>query len=272
MPLMNLAMVISLLLGVLVPSAVPLPLVTTGAVRDGRTVALTFDDGPDLVTTPILLDYLDDLGLKVTFFVVGRRIAHSWRAREVLAEEYRRGHAIGNHSFSHPVMSRIPPDSQVKELVTTQELVRRVLGVKTRIYRPPYGVLTRYIRHWLAKKGYTIVMWNLDSNDPFDHSAAKVYEYVMKYLSIKEGGILLFHDTHIWSVSAVPAIVKEMMRRNCALIARGEQPVYFTGLDRFGVRPGAKNVMPTDEELARAEAQYARMVDYCKSLDAEGTR
>jgi len=104
----------------------------------GGKIALTFDDGPDPRTTPLILDTLREHDLKATFFVVGRRVAQNPGLLRRIVEE---GHTIGNHTYYHADMSRLSPKEMRRELRSTQKAVDDALGHHHRmtLMRPPYG-------------------------------------------------------------------------------------------------------------------------------------
>ncbi|MEU6550504.1 bifunctional polysaccharide deacetylase/glycosyltransferase family 2 protein [Streptomyces sp. NPDC046915] len=107
----------------------------TAGVKD-RTVALTFDDGPDPVWTPRILDVLRRDHVHATFFVVGTQVvAHPELVRRIVAE----GHQIGIHTFTHPDLARIAPWQRSLELRETQLAVAGAAGVTTALLRPPYS-------------------------------------------------------------------------------------------------------------------------------------
>ncbi len=101
-----------------------------------RVVALTFDDGPSAVRTPPLLDLLDSLQVKATFFMLGQKMEqHPAVAREV----FERGHLIGNHSYDHPRMYFRSPAFMKDQILRTDSLIRSLGQVEVTYFRPPYS-------------------------------------------------------------------------------------------------------------------------------------
>jgi peptidoglycan/xylan/chitin deacetylase (PgdA/CDA1 family) len=138
----------------------------------GRVVALTFDDGPG-PDTPALLDVLRERAVRATFFVTGAHVtAYPDLARRIVAE----GHAVGNHTYSHPQdvpgstprgnFDRLPPDEQARQLDDTTRRVASVTGVTPRCFRAPGGwhfsVTTQRLA---AERGLAVVHWTVDSED-----------------------------------------------------------------------------------------------------------
>ena len=99
-------------------------------------VALTFDDGPHSVYTPILLDGLKERGIKATFFLMGKNIQGKEDIVKRMAEE---GHLIGNHTYSHVQLSRLPMEKAREEVEKTNEEIYEITGEYPVYLRPPYG-------------------------------------------------------------------------------------------------------------------------------------
>ncbi|WP_083975450.1 bifunctional polysaccharide deacetylase/glycosyltransferase family 2 protein [Herbidospora daliensis] len=134
-----------------------------------RTVALTFDDGPDPVWTPRVLDVLDEHGAKATFFVVGSKVAeHPDLTRRIVAE----GHELGNHTYSHADLREVPGWRLRLESSLTQRALAGATGLHTTLARPPYSgpAAETTARQWeamkeLAAEGHLIVLSDLDAKD-----------------------------------------------------------------------------------------------------------
>ncbi len=242
----------------------------------GRKVTFTFDDGPSHRTTPLLLENLANWDVRATFFVVGRRVGGNSpiaeRNREVLREEVRQGHIIGSHSYSHPMFYGLEPKSQLREIVAAEAAIRRVTGLTVRVYRPPYGALTRFAARQLQKRGYAVADWNLATGDPFGRSVAKVLATAMKKLRKHQGGIFLMHDTYGWSAAAVPLIVRAILLESCVLLERGERPYLVVSLEHFLVPQGAERPV-LDERLRREARDWAEKTEnLCRHWGRETKR
>ena len=108
------------------------------ASAEVNEVGLTFDDGPDPSATPRVLDLLDEAGARATFFVIGERGAHH---RRLLEDIVRRGHRLGNHTWSHPkAFFFLTPGRIREEIARTQELLDDVSGVPAAWFRAPAGI------------------------------------------------------------------------------------------------------------------------------------
>ena len=123
--------------------------------KNRKVVALTFDDGPNPTTTTQALDTLSKYGIKATFFVLGKNVAGN---EEILKRMKSDGHVIGNHSWSHPVLSKLSLDEAKKQITDTEAALTKVLGSSSKLMRPPYGAITDDIRNSLD---LSFIMWNV---------------------------------------------------------------------------------------------------------------
>ncbi len=168
---------------VLGPAVVRLPAAATGA----KEVALTFDDGPTPYTAEIL-DVLRERKVKATFFLCGAAAeANPELARRIRAE----GHAIGNHTYSHPYLHMMSREAIASEIDRTQDVLERVTGERPTMFRPPFGV--RWFPLWpvLEERKLEMVLWTARGRDG-SLDPAVIEKDVLGRL--EPGGILLLHD------------------------------------------------------------------------------
>lgn len=153
-------------------------------------VALTFDDGPDPVITPRVLDLLDAHQAQGSFFcVAGEVLRHAALAREIVA----RGHDVENHSFAHSTLLGLRGlRGMVREIGDAQHAIADVTGVLPLFFRPPFGVRTPFTEPALARLGLACVGWNLRSYDTVDMNGERVAQRVLR--RIEPGSIVLLHD------------------------------------------------------------------------------
>lgn len=171
--------------------------------RAGR-VALTFDDGPDPVWTPVILDVLDTYDIKATFFVNGMRVAEY---PEVAREVLRRGHSLQNHGYGHHLMTSLGETDVRREIVRSAETIARQTGVTPACFRPPYGKFDDRTAAIAAEAGEEIVLWTVDSADYFYQSAAEEIQQTLR--DLHEGDVILMHDRFGESLrQALPVIIE----------------------------------------------------------------
>ncbi|KAF7732267.1 chitin deacetylase [Apophysomyces ossiformis] len=160
--------------------------------------ALTYDDGPT-AATPALLDYLDSLKVKATFFVIGGQVI---QYPEILQRIHKAGHEIGLHTWSHSMLTSQTTDQIVAELKWTELAVKEVIGVSPKFMRPAYGDMDNRVRDIVKQLGFIPVIWNYDTFDwklgtPGTDQAsieAKAKEWAAAAATAPEGGVSLEHD------------------------------------------------------------------------------
>jgi peptidoglycan-N-acetylglucosamine deacetylase len=158
--------------------------------RDVRRIALTFDDGPDPMRTPKLLDALAELDVKGTFFVVGDRVDAN---PSLCARIAREGHEVGNHTYSHRYLPLAPARSVERELRATDRAIEGAIGRVPAIARPPYGGRSPWTVRAFARLAKRLVLWDVNSFDWKGKPPPEVAERVLE--RVKPGSIVLFHDT-----------------------------------------------------------------------------
>lgn len=192
--------------------------------RRYRLVALTFDDGPDSVYTPRVLDALKRYGAKATFYLVGKRAA----ARpDLVARMIAEGHEIGNHSWDHAQLTKLSPARVHAELADTHKLLRRLSGKPVRTFRPPYGALNAVVMKEARALGYKTVLWNVDS---LDWKATVTRDDVLENVlpRVKPGAIILQHSAGgkgedlTNTVEALPLMIKTLRGQGYRLVTISE--------------------------------------------------
>lgn len=150
----------------------------------GKTVYLTFDDGPIPEETPWVLDVLDRFGIKATFFMVGDNVR---RYPELLEEVRRRGHSVGNHTMHHLQGMKTITSRYLADVEEAQALIR------TTLFRPPHGLLRWEQSHAIRAK-YNLIMYDLVTRDySRKMSPEQVLDNVKRYA--RNGSIIVFHDS-----------------------------------------------------------------------------
>ena len=167
--------------------------------KNRKVVALTFDDGPNPATTNQALDTLSKYGIKATFFVLGKNVSGN---EEILKRMKADGHVIGNHSWSHPVLSKLSLDEAKKQITDTEDALTKVLGSSSKLMRPPYGAITDDIRNSLD---LSFIMWDVDSLDWKSKNETAILTEVQR--QVKNGSIILMHDIHVETVHALPKVI-----------------------------------------------------------------
>src|SRR5262249_4305718 len=181
--------------------------------RAGRSLRLTFDDGPDPERTPRVLDRLAELGATATFFVIG---ANAEKRPDLVRRIVDEGHALGHHSFTHSSPPRTSATKLMDEVRRTRELLAGIVGFAPRLFRPPRGQLTgaKLARLWLA--GQKVVLWNVDPRD-FACSTAADLRAVLVGRTPEAGDIVLLHDDSPHVLPVLPDLARAVTQRGLAL-------------------------------------------------------
>lgn len=152
--------------------------------KAGKTLFLTFDDGPTPKITEKVLNILDSYKAKATFFCLGRNVE---RHPDIYTEILQRGHGTGNHTYSHLKGWKTDNPQYFEDI----ELARKY--IKSKLFRPPYGQIRRSQISELKSK-YKIVLWEVMSHDYEQRvSKERSLKAILRYT--KEGSILVFHDS-----------------------------------------------------------------------------
>ena len=195
------------------------PRITYNKVNaDGLYIALTFDDGPGKTTTPRLLDLLAKRGVKVTFFVLGENVQEN---PDLLKREVAQGHEIGNHSWSHPNLARMPEDAVRSQLQRTQDLVFQITGIKPKTMRPPYGSFTEHQRKWANEQfGYKVILWEVDPLDWKKPGSSVVAQRILS--ETRPGYIILSHDIHAQTIDAMAETIDGLLAKGFKFVTVSE--------------------------------------------------
>ncbi len=159
--------------------------------RDPGVVYLTFDDGPDQLLTPILLDLLDDHGARATFFLLGRNLANRWGSDEV-QDLLNRGHAIGNHSIHHRKLTEHHPWTVAADLEGASVLLADRAGYRPTCWRAPYGDRNLMVDAVAASLDLAHVGWTADPQEWRHPWVPAAVDYLIRHRH--DGAVVLLHD------------------------------------------------------------------------------
>ena len=187
-------------------------------------LALTFDDGPNPVTTPLVLDALERHQARATFFVMGNRVAGN---EALLRRMYAAGHEVGSHSWSHPDFTTLSLEQLKQQVTDTQAAVVAAGLPAPTLFRPPYGAMNGVVR---SQVPMTIALWNVDPEDWKQKDPKKIVERVMA--SVAPGRVVDMHDTHQQTADSMDQLLVELQQHY--------QLVTFSEL--FDLAPGQPGV------------------------------
>lgn len=172
------------------------------AVKDA--FAITFDDGVDETVTPIILDILKKYDAKATFFIIGEKAKKFPHIVKRIADE---GHQVGNHSCTHKWSFPLKSASAIYEdIMLCNSTLEEITGVKTTLFRPPFGVTNPMVGRGVRRSGATAVGWSIRSFDTLGEHPDKVIKRIAK--RIGNGEILLLHD----NLTQSPIILEKVLQ------------------------------------------------------------
>ncbi|MBI3910264.1 MAG: polysaccharide deacetylase family protein [Armatimonadetes bacterium] len=194
-----------------------------------RWVSLTFDDGPDPRTTPLVLDVLHATRVPATFFLIGRNAErHPNLVRRIVAE----GHVLGNHSYHHIYLTRISPENARTELAACSKVIRLITGRSPRYYRPPGGHFDDSLVETGRQLGMRLVDWTDTLGDWQSPSPSLLLRHALGML--RPGGIMLWHDDIPVTAEVLLAFIQEARARGYRFVPLRafERPAQDRRLDR----------------------------------------
>ena len=230
-----------------------------------RLIALTFDDGPSPEITPRVLRILEQYGAPATFFLIGRYLdgddGRSAAARDALREIVARGHAVGNHTHDHELLTATDHANVLAQMDDGAASIARVTGKRPIFFRPPYGKLDEISQAALRDRGQEVVLWSVEAEDMVDDDAREVARSLQRQILFNGSAIVLLHDVRAPSANAL-AILLEWLRARKFDPANPERvgytlvdlPTYFRAI---GISPQPYADRPQLEE-ARKRAVRAR--------------
>lgn len=180
---------------------------------NGKMVALTYDDGPSQYTSAIL-DTLGQYGSVATFFVLGQRVSDF---SDTIKRTYEMGCEIGNHTYSHQILTRVGVSSIQDQIASTNAAVQAVTGVSPVVMRPPGGGYNEMVK---STVGMPLILWSIDTLDWKTRNAHSTQAAVLDH--VKDGDIVLMHDLYSQTAEASKIIIPELVHRGYQLVTISE--------------------------------------------------
>ncbi|MGL5086465.1 MAG: polysaccharide deacetylase family protein, partial [Clostridium sp.] len=149
--------------------------------RDDSAISLTFDiNWAETEYLNNILEVLDKYSVKGTFFIMGGWVNYTPENKEKLIKIYEGGHEIGNHSYIHPIFTKVGEDRIKEELNKTDKIIEETIGVKPKLFRFPSGEYNKQSFNTVTSLGYKCIQWDADSVDWKQISLDSEYEKIMK--------------------------------------------------------------------------------------------
>ncbi len=187
-------------------------------------VALTFDDGPNPIATPKILDTLEKYEAIATFFDLGSLVE---RFPEVVKREEAIGCEVGCHSYAHKNLVTLTAEEIEEDLEKAEAAFQKVLGHKPYLYRPPYGNINSTVKEVLD---YPLITWNIDSLDWKLKNKSKNLAQIRKTKNY-DGHIILMHSIYNTTADTVAILVPELIQQGYQLVTVPELAYYKLGIN-----------------------------------------
>jgi len=191
-----------------------------------------------------LLDTLDKYKVKATFFMVGQQME---KYPEIAKDVVRRGHAIGNHTYTHPHNIELDTETQIiNELEHCEQVIEKVTGKRSHLFRPPRGLVDSTVFMIAEEEGYPTILWTVCADNTYAPTPADMAKRVLKHM--RPGGIILAHDGSFdsrWKdVAATPLIIEELKKRGYRFVTipellklRSNKNPYYKIRDLLNIYP-----------------------------------
>lgn len=179
-----------------------------------KLVALTFDDGPDPIYTPKLLQGLKERGIHATFFLIGKSIDGN---EEIVKQMHEDGHLIGNHSQNHTQLTVENAEKACQEIEETNQKIYDITGVSPGYIRPPYGSWSEELECMVPM---TVVLWNIDPLDWKILNTKKVVSHILN--KVDDNSIILLHDVYATSVTAALEVIDTLTKQGYTFVTVDE--------------------------------------------------
>ena len=189
--------------------------------REDKAISLTFDiNWAETEYIYDILEVLDKYNIKGTFFIMGKWVNYTPENKEKLLKIYEGGHEIGNHSYVHPIFTKIGEERIKEELEKTEKIIEEAIGIKPTLFRFPSGEYNKQAFNTVTALGYKSIQWDADSVDWKESGSDIEYERIMK--KVKPGSILLFHNNAKYTPHNLDKIISKLREDGYTFMPVGE--------------------------------------------------
>lgn len=172
-------------------------------------LALTYDDGPKPSTTSKILEILEEEGVKVTFFGVGKNIR---KYSDIVRKAHDAGHSFGHHSNDHANLPKLSYLKGVRNIDDGRKAVSDVLNYDYPLFRFPYGSRNKKLQAWVKDQEMATFFWNIDTLDWKIKDPKELYKYTVNLINKQQRGIVLFHDIHKQTEIVTRPLIRDLKR------------------------------------------------------------
>ena len=207
---------LGLLIMIMVVSVIMLqPTMDAPVFQNKKYVALTYDDGPSLISTKKLLDLLERYGAKATFFVTGVNASSN---KELVKEIVDRGNEVGNHTLDHVWLTKTDEKEMKRQIYGNENLLKFLTNQKGKmLIRPPYGAINDDIMNTIQSP---FIMWSVDSRDWEIKDVIKIQSNVMR--NVEDGDIIIMHDGYETTIEASENVLIDLQKQGFEIVTVSE--------------------------------------------------
>lgn len=177
-------------------------------------VALTFDDGPSPKYTPLLLDGLKERNVQATFFLLGKNVKEN---QELVQRMQAEGHLLGNHTYNHVQLNKIPETTARQEILKTNNEIYEATGKYPEYMRPPYGAWKKNMELCVEMLP---VFWDIDTLDWKSQNVDAILKAAGE--EPEDGSIILMHDEYQTSVEAALLLIDRLKEKGYEFVTVDE--------------------------------------------------
>ncbi|MGJ7911030.1 polysaccharide deacetylase family protein [Neobacillus sp. LXY-1] len=180
-----------------------------------KRVALTFDDGPDRINTPKIIEALKQQNVKGTFFFIGQKVQQN---PDIVKMAYDNGNVIGSHSFYHRELTKETAEDVRQDLMGASAAIKSVIGKSPALLRPPYGDTDIKVVNVAKEQQNKIILWSIDTLDWSQKEQTHIENNVLE--NVRNGDIILMHsdDDKTETAKAVPIIIQKLKSQGFEIV------------------------------------------------------
>lgn len=184
-----------------------------------KKISISFDAAWGAEDFPKIIELLDKHNVKTTFFMTGEWVEKYPECVKTLVEK---GHDLGNHSASHPDMTKLSKEKQKEQILTVHNAVKELTGYEMFLFRPPYGSYNNDVIRTCYEVGYYPIQWDVDSLDWKDYDAATIISKVCNHKSLDNGSIILCHNGAKHTAEALDEMLTNLKKQGYEIVPISE--------------------------------------------------
>ncbi|WP_251628252.1 polysaccharide deacetylase family protein [Niallia sp. MER TA 168] len=187
--------------------------------RNEKKISLTFDDGPDEIVTPKIIEILQNHHVKGNFFFIG---SEAEKYPQVVKNAYENGNLVLSHSYHHVDLTTLSNAEQANEINNAGLAIQTIIGKEPAMIRPPYGETNETLIENAKDKGYSVIIWSIDTLDWSQKDAENIIKNVTD--NLRNGDIILMHSDSekTETAKALPTIIKAVQKKGFEIVGLDE--------------------------------------------------